>query len=240
MTSSFNISKAPVIEDRRLQLIFEKVQAGERLSSQDGLTLFQTPDLLSLGYMANLVRERLHGNVTYFNLNGLGQRADATSAAEKTDVSLLYGRLETLEELALQLVHLRQLQDRTHEFVTFAPIAFDPQRTSLAHLPGTSGFDDIKQIAIARLMLDNIPHIRAYWSMMTPSLAQIAQRFGADDIDATLAEDSTSGDVALAAARMSRRKNLVRLIQECGREPVERDTSRRRVDESESSFNVLV
>ncbi len=84
---------------------------------------------------------------------------------------------------------LRALQDETHGFVTFIPLAFHPDNTALQHIPKTTGFADIKNIAVARLMLDNIPHIKAYWVMMTPRIAQIALRFGADDIDGTIVEE---------------------------------------------------
>ena len=231
MSSPANNSHPYAIEDRRLQPIFEKIQARERLSYQDCLSLLRSPDLLSLGYLANLVRERLHGNVTYFSLN---------SHSNPAGCSLVYGSLEKFEDLAGQLVRLRELREETHSFSTFAPVAFDPEKSVLAHLPATSGFDDIKQIAISRLMLDNIPHIRAYWNAMTASIAQVAQRFGADDLDGTLAEDSATGDLALAAAQVSRRKNIMRLIRECGREPVELDTTGGTLDENKSSFNVLV
>ena len=84
---------------------------------------------------------------------------------------------------------MRELQDETTGLVTFIPPAFHPDNTALHHLPRTTGFDDIKQIAVSRLMLDNIPHIKAYWIMMTPNDPQIAQRFGANDLDGTVVEE---------------------------------------------------
>ncbi len=104
----------------------------------------------------------------------------------KSNCTMLYGHLETPEDLSDHLVRLREVQDETNGFVTFIPLAFHPANTALSHLSTTSGFDDLKQIAISRLMLDNIPHIKAYWIMMTPGVAQIAQRFGANDIDGTV------------------------------------------------------
>ena len=83
---------------------------------------------------------------------------------------------------------------RRSGFVTFIPLAFHPDNTALHHIPKTTGFDDIRQIAVSRLMLDNIPHIKAYWIMMTPRIAQIAQRFGADDIDGTVVEEKIYHD----------------------------------------------
>jgi hypothetical protein len=81
---------------------------------------------------------------------------------------MLYGHIENAEDRADHLVKLRALQDETGGFVTFIPLAFHPDNTALQHIPKTTGFDDIKNIAVARLMLDNIPHIKAYWVMMTP------------------------------------------------------------------------
>ena len=100
------------------------------------------------------------------------------------------------------LVRLRNLQDETGGFVTFIPLAFHPDNTSLEHIEKTTGFDDIRNIAVARLMLDNIPHIKAYWVMMTPKIAQIAQRFGADDIDGTVVEEKIYHDAGATTSPM--------------------------------------
>ncbi|MGC4048516.1 MAG: hypothetical protein QM757_02235 [Paludibaculum sp.] len=104
----------------------------------------------------------------------------------------------------------------------------------------TSGFDDLKNIAVARLMLDNIPHIKAYWVMMTPKIAQIAQRFGADDIDGTVVEEKIYHDAGADTSQGLRRNELLRLIRAAGREPVERDTAYNRVQRTESTFAILV
>ncbi len=110
----------------------------------------------------------------------------------------------------------------------------------MQHIPKTTGFNDIKNIAVARLMLDNIPHIKAYWMMMTPRIAQIALRFGADDIDGTVVEERSTTMPARPPAKALRRGELLRLIREAGREPVERDTLYRPVQRTESAFTVLV
>ncbi|HEX4808693.1 MAG TPA: aminofutalosine synthase MqnE [Bryobacteraceae bacterium] len=370
----------PSIDDPRLKPIYEKVDAGERLSYEDGVAMFRSHDILGLGYMANRVRERLHGDTTYFNVNrhinptdvcvascrlcAFGKKAKdphsytmsleqvwdvagkgyAEAVTEfhivgglhpelsldwfcemlrglklrypdvhlkaftmvevaylakraklsiretlerlkdagvdsmpgggaeifservrriicdhkidgeewletartahhiglKSNCTLLYGHLETPEDLSDHLVKLRAVQDETNGFVTFIPLAFHPENTALSHLPKTSGFDDLKQIAIARLMLDNIPHIKAYWIMMTPSVAQIAQRFGANDIDGTVVEEKIYHDAGATTAQHLRRQDLLRLIREAGREPLERDTAYRPVTRTESAFTVLV
>ncbi|MCL6505445.1 MAG: aminofutalosine synthase MqnE [Bryobacteraceae bacterium] len=370
----------PLIEDARLRPILEKVECGARLGFQDGLILYRTHDLLALGYMANRVRERLHGNVTYFNVNrhinptdvcvascrlcAFGKRAKDPRAytmsleqvwetagkgwteavtefhivgglhpeltldwycemlrglkqrfpqvhlkaftmveiaylaqreritvretlerlieagvdslpgggAEifsprvrqiicdhkidgeqwlevartahrlglRSNCTMLYGHIETDEDRVDHLLRLRALQDETGGFVAFIPLAFHPANTALRHLLPTTGFQDIKNIAVSRLLLDNIPHIKAYWIMMTPRIAQIAQRFGADDIDGTVVEEKIYHDAGATTAQSLRRSELLRLIREAGREPVERDTLYRPVARTETTVTVLV
>ena len=374
------IDLQPQFEDRGLLPLLDKVQAGQRLDYDDGLALYRSADLLAIGYMANLVRQRLHGNVTYFNVNrhinptdvcvascklcafgkrakdptaytmsleevwhraGLGFAEGATEfhivgglhpeltvdwycdllrglkqrfpsvhvkaftmveiayfakrfklsfeevlhrlkdagmdsmpggGAEifservrriicdhkidgsewldvarlahkmglKSNCTMLYGHIENEEDRVDHLIRLRELQDETGGFVTYIPLAFHPDNTPLEHVPRTTGFLDLKNIAIARLMLDNIPHIKAYWVMMTPKIAQIAQRFGADDIDGTVVEERIYHDAGAETSQGLRRNELLRLIREAGREPVERDTTYRRVERNdETTFAIL-
>ena len=376
-----SILNMPVIfDDRRLEPIHEKVQAQARLSYEDGLTLYRTHDLLGLGALANMVRERLHGDVTYFNVNrhinptdvcvascrlcafgkqkrdpkaytmsleqiwqraGEGWSEEITefhivgglhpeltlewycnmlrglkeryprihlkaftmveigyfSRREKLSVrdvlirlreagmdsmpgggaevfservrriicdhkltgdewietariahqlgvhsncTMLYGHIENEEDRVDHLIRLRALQDETQGFVTFIPLAFHPENTALSHIGKTTGFDDLKNIAVARLMLDNIPHIKAYWIMMTPQVAQVALRFGANDIDGTVVEEKIYHDAGATTSQELQRKDLLRLIRLAGREPVERDTMYRPVQRSENAFTVLV
>ncbi len=369
-----------VIEDQRLKPILEKVAAQTRLDYGDGLALYGTTDLLALGYMANLVRERLHGNVTYFNVNrhinptdvcvascrlcafgkkakdpraytmsleqawetagrgyseavtefhivgglhpeltldwycemfrGLKQRfprvhlkaltmveiaylakRSKTAYAEvigrlieagvdslpgggaeifcervrriicdhkiageewievartahrmglKTNCTMLYGHIENAEDRVDHLLKLRALQDETNGFQTFIPLAFHPDNTPLQHVPRTTGFDDLKSIAVARLLLDNIPHVKAYWVMMTPRIAQVAQRFGADDIDGTIVEEKIYHDAGATTAQSMRRGELLHLIRESGRDPLERDTLYHPVTRTDTTFTVMV
>jgi aminodeoxyfutalosine synthase len=158
----------------------------------------------------------------------------------KSNCTMLYGHIETPEDLADHLVRLRALQDDTGGFVTFIPLAFHPANTALSHLPPTTGLNDLKQIAVSRLMLDNIPHIKAYWIMMTPEVAQVAQRFGANDIDGTVVEEKIYHDAGATTEQHLRRQDLLKLIRRAGREPVERDTSYRPVTRTETAFTVLV
>ena len=153
---------------------------------------------------------------------------------------MLYGHIETEEDRVDHLVKLRELQDETGGFQTYIPLAFHPDNTALEHIPRTTGFADLKNIAIARLMLDNIAHIKAYWIMMTPRIAQIAQRFGSDDLDGTVVEEKIYHDAGATTSQSLRRGELLRLIREAGREPVERDTLYRPVQRTEAAFTVLV
>jgi len=372
----------PVFDDPRLLPIRDKVEAGMRLGAEDALALYRTPDLLSVGWMANRVRERLHGNKTFFNVNrhinptdvcvascklcAFGKKAKDPTAyafsleeiweragrghaegvtefhivgglhpelsldwycdmlrglkqrypevhlkaftmveigyfAQRTKISprevlerlkeagmdsmpgggaeifaervrriicdhklsgdqwievartahklgihsnctMLYGHIETPEDRVDHLLKLRGLQDETHGFQTFIPLAFHPANTAMEHIGKTTGFNDLREIAVSRLMLDNIPHIKAYWVMMTPQIAQIALRFGADDLDGTVVEEKIYRDAGGATSGSLRRSELLRLIREAGREPLERDTLYHPVErkESETVFTVLV
>ncbi len=369
----------PAFDDVRLRGVLEKVEKNHRLDSADGLALYRTPDLLALGYMANLVRERLHGNVTYFNVNrhinptdvcvascrlcAFGKRAKDPKAytmsleqawetagrgwteaitefhvvgglhpeltldwycelfrglkarfphvhlkaltmvevaylARRTGITtvetlrrlkeagveslpgggaeifservrriicdhkidgsewlqvareahglglhsnctMLYGHIETDEDRVDHLLKLRALQDETGGFMAFIPLAFHPANTPLAHLAPATGFDDLKNIAVARLMLDNISHIKAYWVMLTPRVAQVAQRFGADDIDGTIVEEKIYHDAGATTSQALNRGELLRLIREAGREPVERDTLYHPVKRNDATLTVL-
>ena len=360
------------LTDASLKPIADKVLAGERLSFDDGVALYRTPDLLAVGWLANFIREKRHGNITYYNVNrhinptnvcvahcklcafgrdpgapgaytftleemyeradqgvregatefhivgglhpdlpfdfflelvrGLKQRhahvhlkaftmvevhyfariakltVDETlrkmkeagvdscpgggaeifhprvrriicdhkvsgrmwlSMAKKahrlglpTNATMLYGHVETTEERVDHLVKLREAQEETHGFVAFIPLAFHPDNTPLAHIPKPTGYDDLRNIAISRLLLDNFDHIKAYWVMLTPSVAQIALRFGANDIDGTVVEEKIYHDAGAKTAEFTSRGDLERLIRAAGRIPVERDTLYRPIDRS--------
>ncbi len=141
-----------------------------------------------------------------------------------SNATMLYGHIETEEERVDHLLKLRELQDETRGFVCFIPLAFHPDNTALSYIPKPTGFDDLKNVAAARLLLDNFPHIKAYWIMLTPRVAQVALRFGADDIDGTVIEEKIYHDAGAKTAQAMRRSELIRLIREAGREPLERDT----------------
>jgi aminodeoxyfutalosine synthase len=141
-----------------------------------------------------------------------------------SNATMLYGHVETFEERVDHLIALRDLQDETHGFMTFIPLAFHSANTPFEYLPETSGFDDLKNIAISRLLLDNFPHIKSYWIMVGPKIAQMALRFGADDIDGTVAEERITHAAGAKTPQAITRADLIRMIQEAGCVPVERDT----------------
>jgi len=147
----------------------------------------------------------------------------------KTNATMLYGHLENAYHRIDHLGRLRELQDETGGFQTFVPLAFHPQNTGLAHLPKPSGVMDLRTMAISRLMLDNIPHIKAYWVMLGVGTAQVSLNYGADDIDGTVRHELIYHDAGADTPQMLSVEQIRRLIEEAGRQPVERDTLYRRV-----------
>jgi len=119
---------------------------------------------------------------------------------------------------------LRDAQDETGGFLTFIPLAFHPKNTELSQLSRSTGMDDLKNIAVARCFLDNFPHIKAYWVMVGPKLAQVALSFGADDIDGTVKEELITHMAGADTDQAMSTSQLLRLIREAGRVPVERTT----------------
>jgi aminodeoxyfutalosine synthase len=160
-----------------------------------------------------------------------------------TNATMLYGHIESAADRVDHLLQLRELQDDTHGFQTYIPLAFHPANTELSKLvqhDETSGFMDLKNIAVARLLLDNFPHIKAYWIMMTPRVAQVALRFGADDLDGTVVEEKIYHDAGATTPQAMTRQQLIRLIREAGCEPFERDTLYRPVNRTDTSVTVQV
>jgi len=141
-----------------------------------------------------------------------------------SNATMLYGHVESLEDRVDHLLRLRELQDETGGFMTFIPLAFQPWEAPAMKLPETTGFDDLKAIAVARLLLDNVPHVKSYWIMITPRLAQVGLSFGADDIDGTVTEERIAHDAGAQTPQVMTVQELVRLVREAGRRPVERDT----------------
>jgi aminodeoxyfutalosine synthase len=141
-----------------------------------------------------------------------------------TNSTMLYGHIETLEERLIHMVKLREAQDETGGFLTFIPLAFQPGATGIKAADDfTSAVDDLKTIAVSRLMLDNFPHIKAYWVMLTEEVASMALNFGADDIDGTVGGEKIAHDAGAVTPMQLAKDQLVRIIRDAGKIPVERD-----------------
>ena len=354
-------------KDKELRVVGEKVLAGERLTGGDGLVLFEKGGLPILGSLANFVRERLHGNKTYFNRNfhieptnvcvfscqfcsysrlyahrdegwelGLEQMLDIVKSydgkpvtevhivggvhpkmnleffiellqkikahrpemhikgftaveldymfrkaklsvevgikkmheagldslpgggaeifhpevrelisADKVDAegwlriheaahregmhtnaTMLYGHIEKYHHRIDHMERLRRLQDNTGGFNTFIPLKFRNKGNDMSHVPESSAIEDMKMYAVARLFMDNFPHLKAYWPMLGRQSAQLSLSFGVNDLDGTI-DDSTK-IYSMAGSEEQHPSlstaQLVNLIKQAGREPVERDT----------------
>jgi aminodeoxyfutalosine synthase len=143
----------------------------------------------------------------------------------RSNATMLYGHVEKPEHRIDHLIRLRELQDVTGGFQTFIPLAFHPDNNPLGEgIPKPSGLTDLKMIALARLMLDNFPHIKAYWQMLGVRIAQVAQGWGADDIDGTVVHETIYHAAGSDSPQGLSVADLRRLIEEAGRVPVERDT----------------
>ncbi len=149
----------------------------------------------------------------------------AVHRAELTaNATMLYGHIETTEERVRHFIRLRELQDDTRGFSAFIPLAFHSENTQLQELPSTTGFDDLKTVAVARLMLDNFDHIKAYWVMIGEKLAQVALSFGADDLDGTIVEEKITHMAGATSPKGLARDEMTRMITAAGFLPVERDS----------------
>ena len=147
----------------------------------------------------------------------------------RTNATILYGHVETDEDRVDHLLRLRDLQDETGGFTGLIPLAFHPENTPLAHLPATSGQLDLRVIAASRLLLDNFPHVKAYWIQIGTRLAQVALFFGADDLVGTVVDETITHAAGATTASGMTRTEFERMIRESGREPFERDADYRRV-----------
>ena len=156
----------------------------------------------------------------------------------RTNATMLYGHLETPFHRIDHLIRLRELQDETGGFQTFIPLAFHPDNTGLSHIEKASSLADLRTMAISRLMLDNFPHIKAYWIMLGVGTAQVALSYGADDLDGTVRHELIYHDAGAETPEVLSVERIRRLIREAGREPVERDTLYRRVERDQAAWQV--
>ena len=142
----------------------------------------------------------------------------------RSNCTMLYGTIETLEERVDHMLRLRALQAETGGFQTFIPLAFHHEGNDFARLPEPTGVDNLRTYAVGRLMLPNIPHIKAYWIMIGVKIAQVSLSFGVDDLDGTVQEEKIYHMAGAETPQAMTRADLVRLIREAGRTAVERDT----------------
>ena len=151
-----------------------------------------------------------------------------------SNATMLYGHVEQTEEKVYHLMKLRELQDETQGLLAFIPLSWHPERTAIEHLPGPTGQADLREIAVARLMLDNVPHIKSFWIMNTPAVTQVGLWYGADDMDGSVLEYEITRDPVTDRAQALTRTQMLDMISESGRQPVERDALYHIVEQPES------
>ena len=207
------------------------------LSIKDTLIKLRDAGLGSLpGGGAEVFAERVRKKICPEKISGeewLNVHKTAHQIGMRSNATMLYGHIETVEERIDHLIKLRELQDETNGFMSFIPLAFHPKNTELDSISlspsgvigeKTTGNLDLRVLAIARLMLDNFPHIKAFWIMVGPKLAQISLSFGVDDIDGTVVEEKITHSAGAETEQSLTKNELIRMIKEAGRIPVERDT----------------
>jgi len=176
---------------------------------------------------AEIFAERVHKESYHLKISGeqwLEIARKVHKAGLKSNCTMLHGHIETLEERVDHLERLRHLQDETHGFQTYIPLSFHPENSEMSHVPGPTALDELREIALGRLMLDNIPHIKAYWILMDIPIAQLALSYGADDVDGTVVEEKIYHEAGATTPQKVQRAELIRWIEDAGRVPVERDT----------------
>jgi len=199
-----------------------------RMSIEDVLGKLREAGLGSLpGGGAEVLTERVRKLVCINKISGerwIDIHRIAHRMGIKSNATLLYGHVENSVDKVEHLQMLRDLQDETRGFQTFIPLSFIPYDTQLAHLPPPTGQSDLKHIAVSRIFLDNFDHIKVYWIMTGIKIAQLALNFGADDIDGTVMQERIVHMAGAETPQGLHVEELISLIREAGREPVERDT----------------
>lgn len=203
-----------------------------RISGQNITDVLQRLKTAGLGSMpgggAEILSDRVRREVCPNKASAAEWLAAARTAHKldiRTNASMLYGHIETPEEIIDHLLALRTLQDETKGFQTFIGLPFHPANTGLSEsISRVPAWEDLKMVAIARLMLDNFNNIKAYWVMLTPQIAQLALGFGANDIDGTVSEEKISHAAGAKTSQLLSTEAILTLIRQAGRIPVERDS----------------
>ena len=149
---------------------------------------------------------------------------EAHNLGLKSNATMLYGHIETIKERIDHLLTLRNLQDETGGFQSFIPLPFHPQNTQLPDFKKPTAFENLKMLAVSRMVLDNFPHIKAFWIMLGLKVAQLSLLFGVDDLDGTVVEEKITHAAGAETDQSISRDELLDIISATGRVPVERDT----------------
>jgi aminodeoxyfutalosine synthase len=176
---------------------------------------------------AEVFSERVRQQTYHLKISGdewLALARKVHRAGLRSNCTMLHGHIETLEERVDHLDRLRRLQDETGGFQTYIPLSFHPENSEMSDVPGPTALDELREIAVGRLMLDNIAHIKAYWILMDVPIAQLALSYGADDVDGTVVEEHIYHDAGATTPQHVQRAELIQWIRDAGRVPVERDT----------------
>jgi len=205
----------------------------EKISEREVLLAMKEAGLTSLpGGGAEVFSTAVRATIAERKLTGqewLRVHRVAHELGIPTNCTMLYGHVETAEDRIEHLTLLRSLQDDTGGFLTYIPLAYHPDHNELGEEMGrvgtaTTGYEDLKNIAVARLFLDNIPHVKTHWPMVTPFVSQIALSFGCDDVEGTVVFERIYHEAGAHTAMHLPYMDLVRLIQGAGKVPVERDS----------------
>jgi aminodeoxyfutalosine synthase len=213
----------------------------ERITVREVLLAMKDAGLTSLpGGGAEVFSTAVRATIAERKLTGeewLAVHREAHALGIPSNCTMLYGHVETAEDRIEHLSALRALQDETGGFLTYIPLAYHPDHNELGEELGrvgtaTTGYEDLKAIAVGRLFLDNIPHVKTHWPMVTPFLSQIALSFGCDDVEGTVVYERIYHEAGAHTEMHLPYLDIVRLIRGAGRRPVERDSLYRAVRDS--------
>ncbi len=201
----------------------------ERKSPEDILAALRDAGMGSLpGGGAEIIAEDLRKKICPHKISGerwLELAGIAHRMGIRSNCTMLYGHIESIEDRVDHLLRLRDLQDETGGFMAFIPLQFNKENTIYADLPEVTGDDNLKTLAVSRLLFDNIDHVKVYWIMVGLKMAQAALWYGADDIDGTVVEERITHDAGAKTPKGARLEDLLHLIRRAGRTPIERDST---------------
>lgn len=202
-------------------------------SKISGLSIDKVFDKLKLsglemlpGGGAEILDEKIRGQICPEKIDAdrwLYIMESAHNNGIKTNATVLYGHLETEEDILNHLLRIRNLQNKTGGFLAFVPLSFHPENTFLYKRFPVTGVEDLRVISLSRIVLDNVPHIKAYWVMLGEKTAQVALNFGADDLDGTIVKEKISHAAGAKSKEGLSVDELVYIVKSAGFNPVERD-----------------